>query len=113
MHELSLMESIITAVHSVAEQNNMTQVKLISIKIGELTSAYPAALRAAFEALSDDPLISSATLEISTIPINAHCRDCHCDFRPEHYQFICPVCHSFAVDMESGQEMYIDFIEGA
>ncbi len=112
MHELSLMEGIIGIVEKAAADNKLTKIKTIRIVLGELTSAYPEALQAAFEAWADDPLFSDALLDIERIPISAHCRMCDHRFYPAAVRFECPICFSTDVEMGQGQEFYVDYIDG-
>ena len=112
MHELSLMEGIVSLVEQAAQEHNFTKIKTIRLVLGELTSAYPDALRAAFEAWADDPLFAETCLEIERLPISASCRSCNHAFSPDSVRFECPLCGSQQVEMGQGQEFYVDYIEG-
>jgi hydrogenase nickel incorporation protein HypA/HybF len=112
MHELSLMEGIVKIVEKAAAENNLTKIKTIRVVLGELTSAYPEALQAAFEAWLEVPLFSEARLEIERIPISARCLTCGHSFHPNAIRFECPSCSSLDVEMGQGQEFYVDYIDG-
>ena len=113
MHELSLMEGIVNIVEKAAHENNFSRVKTIRIVLGELTSAYPEALEAAFEAWADEPLFTGTHLEIERVPISAFCHECGLAFHPDTVRFECPRCCSLDVEMGQGQEFYVDYIDGA
>jgi len=107
------MESIVSIVEKTAAEHQFTTIKKIRLVLGELTSAYPEALEAAFEAWLDVPMFSNTQLEIVRIPIRAFCSDCKKEFHPDSFRFECPYCCSDQVEMGQGQEFYIDYIEGA
>jgi hydrogenase nickel incorporation protein HypA/HybF len=113
MHELSLMEGIVNIAEKTAAEHHFKTIKKIRLVLGELTSAYPDALLAAFEAWSDDPMFRDTVLEIESVPISASCIHCEHTFQPDKFRFECPLCCSRHVEMGQGQEFYIDFIEGA
>ncbi len=113
MHELSLMESVVSIVEETARQHHFTSIKTIRIVLGEITAASPQAMEAAFEAWEDEPLFSNTKLEFERLPIAATCTACNHQFHPDMYCFQCPICGSTNVEMGQGQEFYIDYIEGA
>jgi hydrogenase nickel incorporation protein HypA/HybF len=112
MHELSLMEGIISIVEQAARANNFTRVTTIHLVLGELTTAYPDALLAAFDAWAEEPLFSNTVLEIERVPISAICLDCGFEFHPDKIRFECPQCCSLRVEMGNGQEFFVDYIDG-
>jgi len=112
MHELSLMEGIIDIAVKTARENGLRRLKTIKLCVGEMTAAYPDALRAAFETLAADPLFAGAALEIEEVPVQAACRACGRTFRPDAYRFVCPDCAAITVDIVKGRELYVDYIEG-
>ena len=65
MHELSLMNSVVEAVESVARDTQAKRVVKISLNVGKRNGAVEELLEFAFEALvQDNPLLEGAKLDI-------------------------------------------------
>ncbi len=113
MHELSLMEGVMDIAKQAADENEIKKITKIHLKVGIMTMAYPDAMQAAFETLSSNhDLFSDAVLQIEEVSLQASCRSCDESFAPDNYQFVCPFCSSPDVQINGGQELFIDFIDG-
>ena len=111
MHELAIAESIIKTVLDEAEKRNLGRIKKIGVRVGALTDIVPDALQFGFEAASADTALKETKLEIKTIPVAGKCRNCGKSFEVEEHIFICPNCESFDIEMTSGDELAIEYIE--
>ncbi len=111
MHELAIAESIIKTVLDEAEKRNLGRIKKIAVRVGALTDIVPDALQFGFEAASADTGLAATQLEIKTIPVTGKCKGCGNEFNIEEHIFMCPVCESFDIEMTSGDELDIEYIE--
>lgn len=114
MHELSLMDGVLTAVRESAEQHRISRVSRVKLVVGKLSMAMPDSLRFAFEVLqSQDEMFKEAVLEIEEREIECECQTCHGRFAVgSDYRFVCPQCGVGEVNVISGRELFIDFFEG-
>ncbi len=114
MHEMALMEGIVKVLKTTAEEHQLEKIKKVKLVIGKMTMVYPDALQFAFSACLRDPIFAEqACLEIEERNIQATCRECQFEFEAnDAYAIFCPQCESFAVEMLSGREFFIDYIEG-
>lgn len=114
MHEMALMEGIVEILKTAAAENQLTKIRKVKIVVGKMTMVYPDALQFAFSACLQDPIFAeTACLEIEERNIQATCRECQCEFEAKDALAIfCPKCESFAVELLSGREFLIDYIEG-
>lgn len=114
MHELSLIDGIIGAVKTNAQENNIKRINKIKLVVGRFTNAIPDSLQFAFEVLSQqEPMFSGARLEIEERPVVCCCNDCGRQFEVDKtYRFRCPQCDGVNIEITSGRELYVDFYEG-
>ena len=111
MHELAIAESIIKTVLDVAERQKLGRINKIVVRIGALTDVVPDALQFGFEAASIDTELEGAQLTINTVPIAGKCNSCGKSFEVEEHIFLCPVCESFDIEVTSGDELDIEYME--
>ncbi len=110
MHELSIAESVVECVLSVAEDNGATCVEAVEIEVGVLRLVVPEALAEAFVALSEGTLAAGAELTITEVPASARCRLCGEVFQPEVGNFLCPKCFQADVQIGSGNDIILKAI---
>jgi hydrogenase nickel incorporation protein HypA/HybF len=112
MHEFSLAKSIVALVTECVEQNKVTHVKNVNLRIGESHQVMEGSLMFCFEMLvCDDPVLSGARLCIETIPYQARCRGCQEIFNVEQYVVRCPHCGGRVCDILSGTEFDVQEID--
>lgn len=112
MHEISIVESLIDIVKSVAEENKLKKIEKLHLCIGDMRQIVPEALLFAFEIVGKGTVAEGATVEITHIPASGRCESCNSAFAVEEFCFICPVCSSGNVSVVQGKELYIDSLEG-
>ena len=111
MHELSLVEAMMSSVAESAAENNITRVVRIKIVVGKLNLAQPELLRFAFNALQAGTVFEGATLEIEERPLVTRCQKCGNTCAPEYPAYFCSLCGG-RVEVVTGQELYIEHYEG-
>ena len=111
MHELSLMQDLL----SIAEQNmatyHVTRVNRVNVSVGRLANVLPDALSFAFDALTQEGILKGAHLEIEFLPVVAACSDCGHSYEAGGFPLVCPVCRSPQFTIVSGEEVYLQSIE--
>lgn len=114
MHELALIESVMSMVKASALENGIKRINEISLVVGRFANAVPESLNFAFEALKKDEYIfAHAVLQIKQTPVICRCRQCACEFTLERdYRFVCPRCQVNDIEITSGRELYVDYYEG-
>ena len=76
MHEYGLMEDIVASAIEAVRRNGGGAVGRIRVDVGELSSASPDALLAAFQALSEGTPLAGAVMEIGSVPGALACEAC-------------------------------------
>ena len=110
MHEVSLMKNMLEMVTRAAEREGGGPVRTIHLRIGELSGVNEDALRFAFEVLSRGTVAEGGALEFETVPVVARCRECTAEFRPRDLVFFCPACNGSDIEIVTGREMEVDYI---
>jgi hydrogenase nickel incorporation protein HypA/HybF len=112
MHEMAVAENIIKViVDKLKESKENGQVKRIDLKIGKLTCVEPEALRLSFQAVSQGTPMEKASLNINSVSVTGKCKDCKKSFRLEKLEFACPFCGSYRIEIETGNELFIESFE--
>jgi len=112
MHELSIVQNIITIILSELPKYNFSKVQSISLRIGVMRQVVPEALFFAFECLSKGTPLEGAEIKIENIPITGRCRNCRHEFIFESWQENCASCGENQIDIISGKELEIAEFEG-
>jgi len=112
MHELSITQGLLQIVLEEASKHSISKVRLVKLRIGQLTAVEPLSLTFCFELLTRDTLAEGADLEIDVVPIKRKCPNCLEVFETDEFSFVCPACSSVNTDLITGRELYVEEIEG-
>jgi hydrogenase nickel incorporation protein HypA/HybF len=113
MHEISLVQGMLQQLADLAEQNNMTKVLTVTMKIGPLSGVVEDSFRFGFEILSaEDKLVKGAELIIQTTPVTYRCTECNnteqsTNTKPD----CCPKCGELFLLPEGGDELVLQTVE--
>lgn len=107
MHELSIVQNIITIIQSELPKYNFSKVHSISLRIGVMRQVVPDALFFAFECLTKDTPLEGAAIKIENIPIKGRCRNCHHEFILENWHENCESCGEDQIEIIAGKELEI------
>lgn len=107
MHELALMEGLVTAVE---ERIEGARIDVVRIEIGRLVAAIPDTLRFCFVVCARGTRLEGASLEIEEIDGRAECRTCGSETPLETPLGACP-CGSFDLRVISGEELRVREVE--
>ncbi len=109
MHELAISEAIVAQVCETVDGGSVVRVAL---EIGQLSAVVPDAVRFCFDLAAKGTLVEGATLEITEIPGLARCRQCEASVALGDCAIgTCPACGGVALDLVSGQELRIKWVE--
>jgi hydrogenase nickel incorporation protein HypA/HybF len=112
MHELSIMQSTLELVLQHAARNQATKVHRIVLKIGAISGVDPDALRFAHEVVVSGTIAEDSIMEIISVPVRCHCRNCSLDFEAEDGPIaLCPRCATPSGDVLQGREMELSQLE--
>jgi len=78
MHELSIAESLLDAVHRVTPAGAV--VRIVHVRAGPMRAIEPEALAWAWQAATADSDLASSTIELESLPWSLHCPDCQREF---------------------------------
>ena len=109
MHELSLVQSLLTIIEDHAKEHGFTKVNQVNLTCGRLSSVEPAALDFAFKTLTQDGICATAELKLDILPLKVHCYDCNREFiSPGSDPTTCPGCRGDQVTVTEGwQELQL------
>ncbi len=111
MHEMSIVQSLLSIVEEEMVKNNATTLKSVRVKIGKMSGIVPEALSTCFDILISKTDMRGTVLKMDIAPLIGYCRKCKEDFEVIEYNFSCPECNSTDIDIISGREMNIVEIE--
>lgn len=112
MHELAVVHSLVQQLREEAEGLGVAgEVTVVHLKLGALTTFVPEAMTFYFEVLTKGTELESARLEIEEIPVAGTCRRCGEAVTLEGLPFACAACGSPDLDITSGRELLIDYLE--
>lgn len=109
MHELSLVQSLLTIIADNAKEHGFTKVNQVNLSCGRLSAVEPAALEFAFKTLTRSGICAAAKMELEILPLKVHCFDCNREFvSPGSDPTICPQCRGGKVSVADGwQELQL------
>ncbi len=111
MHELSIMESALSAALVQAQQAGAKRVHVIRLRIGALSGVVPEALEFAFEALAPGTLAEGAELVVQYVPARFWCAVCSKEFESDTMFSDCPDCRTPSGELRAGREMELASLE--
>jgi len=111
MHEMAIAEGILDIVLDYAARNQATKVTKIQLLLGEMSGVETDALQFCFEALSKKTMAEGTNLTLHRVPLMGHCKDCDATTQIERYRFLCPHCDSANLEIVSGRELQVEFLE--
>ena len=110
MHEVSLMKNLLRMVEETRIREGGGLVKVIHLRIGEMSGVNTDALSFAFEVLSEGTAAEGGRLEFEKVSLRARCRECGAEFHPDEFVFRCGSCGSPEIEILAGREMEVDYI---
>jgi hydrogenase nickel incorporation protein HypA/HybF len=110
MHELSIVEGILSIVREAMKEHEGGALQAVGLRVGPLAGLEPEILTFCFEALIRETPFEGAVLEITTVPVTGRCASCALQVTIGAMEFLCPECGS-PLSIEGGRELEISHIE--
>lgn len=112
MHELSIVTSMISIVRENMARHGVGRLKKIKIRVGEMTTVEPDAIRFCFEVCTGGTDMEDVTLDIEEVPVMGQCSNCKKVFQLNMYlDSRCDACGGEAGGYVSGTELDIVSME--
>ena len=113
MHEMSLVQSLLTQVEELAALSTGESIVEIRVSVGVLSGVEPELVASAFEQLAPQSGASAARLVLTAKPLRAQCSSCDQEFEMLEFRFRCPVCASKRLRVTGGEAMVLESIRVA
>lgn len=111
MHELSLMENIMTQITQAQQRDGFRRVRRVHLEIGELAGVDPLALRHAFDVCRDRPPLVGAELHLRPVAGMGRCAQCGtCAGLPDLLQ-PCPACEACGMIPVAGDRLRLTHLD--
>ena len=105
MHEMSLVQSLLTIVDEHAQRHGFERVNSLKLVFGKLSSVEPKALEFAFDVLSRDTRAEGAHLIFDIKPVSIYCTVCESTTSSQMaFDAKCSACGSVEVMLAGGTE---------
>ena len=111
MHELSVCQSILSQLESIAAEHQATSIAIVSLQIGPLSGVEAPLLENAWTIARSGTVADQATLEIEQMPIIIRCSSCGKESEARANKMICGHCGEWRTQLISGDEMLLRSIE--
>ena len=108
MHELSIVEYLLSLALENAEKVNARKILSINLVVGDCTGVMEDAVDYYFGFLSKDTIAAGAKINYIHVPGQLRCRDCDILFPLQRNDCHCPKCEGSRVEIVGGRELYIE-----
>ena len=113
MHELGVVFQVMKTVENLAVENNLTEIKSVTIEIGEVSTVIEEYLRKCWKwsVEKKSELLKKTELLVEKIPAITFCEECEKNYETVMHGKICPYCGSTHTYLIQGNEFNIKEIE--
>ncbi len=113
MHELPIMEEVLTLVVDFAKENDVKEIRKITLHIGGVSGVVPRWAGLFFKMISEGTIAENAEVEFIETPATVICRDCGktSDIETNPAVYKCGHCQSGEVKLIAGREFRVESIE--
>lgn len=114
MHEMAILTNVVDAVVVHAQKNNASEVKCVTLVVGELRDVVDELMESCFRFLAKGTVAENARLVMEKVPLKVQCSECRLVFPAslqDQKSLICPDCGCDKLSVAAGREFYISSIE--
>lgn len=114
MHELGVVFHVIKSVEEVAKENQLTEIKSVTLQIGQVSGIVESYLHDCWKWSVEKKSVTmkESSLKVETIPAITLCEDCQETYPTVKFGKICPHCQSENTYLIQGSEFLIKEVEG-
>jgi hydrogenase nickel incorporation protein HypA/HybF len=112
MHELSIVQSVVTTVTEAMTAHRGVQIRSVRLKVGALSGVVEGALQFGYGIATEGTMLEGSRLTVAHMPVVIYCKPCG-ELRelPGVQSFRCPVCNTPSGDIRQGRELEIESVE--
>ena len=112
MYEFQLTNRLNVELQNICSKYCLSRIRRVLIRVGGLRKINPELMTFIFTAISRGTPAEGALLSVMIVPPAFKCNACGRTWTStEDAEFMCPYCRSRNVDLLSGLELAIDFLE--
>ena len=111
MHEISLIQSMLDIAFSQAQIQGVNRIHQLNLRVGEIAGVVPEALEFAFASCTEGTIAAGAKLEIEWVKAVCYCPECHAEFTPLDWIYVCPRCDRISHEIRQGRELQLISLE--
>ena len=113
MHELPITQEVVRIACEEAAKAGAKRIKEINLVVGEMSGVVDDSVKFYFNLLTENTMAAGAQLNFRRLPMLVRCVECNHEFHPDgdSYNWECPQCHQWLVNIIQGKEFYIDNLE--
>mgnify|MGYP004460228445 CR=1 FL=1 len=107
MHELSIVESMVSMADGCAKERGIKNIAYITVQVGTLTGVIPHYLSMYYADVTKGTALEGSELKIEEVAAEAFCRACGEVFDPSNETHCCPACGAEDYELLHGRELTI------
>lgn len=111
MHEVEMMQNILTSAVKRAEEEGAQHIRLVQMRVGEASGIAPDSLQLAFDVAKAGTMAEDGKLGIEYMPLRCYCPNCNLEFQPLNQLYECPQCSQLYCEVRQGKECELAFLE--
>ncbi|MCK5001509.1 MAG: hydrogenase maturation nickel metallochaperone HypA [Gammaproteobacteria bacterium] len=111
MHELSICQSLMAQVESIALEHRAQSVTSVVVAMGPLSGVEAQLLKNAYPIASAGTVAENAELIVKTLPIRVKCNQCGSESDATPNKLICKQCGDWRTTLVSGDELMLMSVE--
>lgn len=112
MHELSIAYNIVEIAAGAARDAGATRVGAVHLRLGAMSGVEAEPLRFGYGIAAEGTCLAGSHLVIEAVPLTIFCQPCGAERILETVQVLrCPVCGTPSMDIRSGKELEIAYLE--
>lgn len=111
MHEMSIAQTILEQLDTLAGEYAPQRITRVRLVWGELQQIHEPSLREAMRILLHDGPMADMTLDLTCEPIQGRCRPCDVIFNLDEANFTCPTCSRDDYDILPDRPLTLEQID--
>jgi len=112
VHELSIVQGLISTAGEAAERAGARRVKSVKLRLGALSGVVEGALLFSYDIATKGTALEGSELVIQNLPVVIWCPSCQQNVEIAGIQkFRCPLCNTPSADIRQGRELEVESLE--